>query len=143
MLSSVLTETCLHIMCFFAAVHKKGKVSVEITTNNRLVEITSETLAVIKLPNKTFIQTPETLYSFCFTKPTLFLTGEQLQNLNGSKKIIDKVVDSNILSASILERRVENLSNPIVLNFKKSELQNEDERLQCQFWNLSRGKFSQ
>ena len=128
---------------FFIAVRKEGNVSVSITTDNRLAEITSQILAVIKLPNKTFIQTPETLYSFCFTEPTLFLTGEQLQNLNGSKKIIDKVVDSNILSASILERRVEHLSNPIVLTFKKSELQNEDERLQCQFWNLSRGKFSQ
>ena len=102
MLSSVLTETCLHIMCFFAAVHKKGKVSVEITTNNRLAEITSETLAVIKLPNKTFSQNPETLYSFCFKESTLFLSCEQLQNINGIKTIFDKVVDTNILSASIL-----------------------------------------
>ena len=127
---------------FFVAIRKEGTVSVSITTDNRLAEITSETLTVIKIPKQTFTENPETLYSFCFTEPSLFLTEGQLQNINGNKTAIEQVVDSNVLSASILNRRVKNLSNPIVLTFKKSEQQNLGGTLDCQFWNLSLRKFT-
>ena len=128
---------------FFVAILKEGNVSVRITTDNRLAEITSETLTVIKIPKETFLENPETLYSFCFTEPSLFLTEEQLQNINGNKTTIEQVVDSNVLSASILARRVENLEgHPIVLTFKKSEQQNVDGTLDCQFWNTSLRKFT-
>ena len=126
---------------FLIAIQKEGNVSVTISTDSKLAEITSKTLAVIKIPQETFIENPETLYSFCFTKPTLFLSEEQLENINGNKTIIDQVVGSIVVSASILARRVENLSNPIVLVFKKSDQQKEDEQLDCQFWSQSRGKF--
>ena len=116
---------------FFAAIRKEGNISVSITTDNRLAEITSETLTVIKIPMETFSENSETLYSFCLTEPSLFLTEEQLQNINGKKTTIEQVVDSNVLSASILNRQVENLSNPIVLTFKKSEQQNLDGKLDC------------
>ena len=106
---------------FFVAIRKEGNVSVSITTDNSLSEVTSQTLTVIKIPKQTFIETPETLYSFRFTEPSLFLTGGQLQNINGNKTTIEQVVRSNVLSTSILNRRVENLSNPIVLTFKKSK----------------------
>ena len=127
---------------FFVAMRKEGHVSVRITTDDRLAEITSETLTVIKIPRETFIENPETLYSFCFTEPSLFLTKKQLQKINGDKTTIEQVVDSNVLSASILARRVENLSNPIVLTFKKSEEQVANETLDCQFWNPSLRKFT-
>ena len=126
---------------FLIVIHKEGNVSVRIRTGSKLAEITSKTLAVITIPKETFIENPETLYSFCFTKSTLFLSEEQLENINGSKTIIDQVVDSVVFSASILGRRVENLSNPIVLVFKKSDQQKEDEKFDCQFWSQSRGKF--
>ena len=126
---------------FLVAIRKEGNVSVSITTDKRLAEITLETLTVIKIPKETFIETPETLYSFCFTETSLFLTEEQLQNINGNKTIIKQVVDSNVLSASILKRRIEHLSNPIVLTFKKSERQIEDGTLDCQFWNPLLRKF--
>ena len=126
----------------FVAVRKEGNASVSIITNNRLTEITSEILAIIKIPKETFIEKHETLYSFCFTKPSLFFTEEQLQNINGNKTKTEQVVDSNVLSASILRRRVENLSNPIVLTFKKSEQQIADGTLDCQFWNPSLRKFA-
>ena len=116
---------------FFAAIRKEGNISVSITTDNRLAEITSETLTVIKIPMETFSENSETLYSFCLTEPSLFLTEGQLQNINGNKRTIEQVVDSNVLSASILNRQVENLSNPIVLTFKKSEQQNLDGKLDC------------
>ena len=120
---------------FFVAIRKDDQVSVSITTDNRLAKITPETLTVIKIPNETFIGNPETLYSFHFMVPSLFLTEEQLENINGNKTTIEHVVASNVLSASINARRVENLSNPIVLTFKKSEEQIADRKLDCQFWN--------
>ena len=128
---------------FFIAILKEGNVSVRITTDNRLAEITSETLTVIKIPKEIFLENPETLYSFCFTEPSLFLTEEQLQNINRNKTPIEQVVDSNVLSASILARRVENLErHPIVLTFRKSQQQNLDGTLDCQFWNPSLRKFT-
>ena len=128
---------------FFVAKYKEGHLLINITTDNKLAEITPEALTVIKIPKETFIGSPETLYSFSFTDSSLFLTEEQLQNINGNKTIIEQVVDSNVLSASILARRVENLTeHPIVLIFKKSEEQIADERLNCQFWNPSLCKFN-
>ena len=126
---------------FFVAIRKEGNVSVSITTDSRLADITSETLTVIKIPKETFLETPETLYSFCFTEPSLFLTEGQLQNINGNQTTIEQVVDSNILSASILRRRVQNLNHSIVLTFKKSEKQVADGTLDCQFWDPSLRKF--
>ena len=104
---------------FFVAIRKEGNVSVSITTENSLAEIISETLTVVNISRKTFIETPKTLYLFCFTEPSLFLTEGQLQNINGNKTTIEQVIDSNVLPASILNRRVKNLSNTIVLTFKK------------------------
>ena len=127
---------------FFVAIRKDGQVSVSLTTDNRLAEITPETLTVIKIPNETFIGNPETLYSFHFMVPSLFLTEGQLENINGNKTTIEHVVASNVLSASITARRVENLSNPIVLTFKKSEEQIAERKLDCQFWNPALRRFA-
>ena len=126
---------------FFIATRKKGIVSVSITTDNKLAKITAETLSVIKIPKVTFIKNPETLYSFSFTEPSLFLPEEKLQNINENKTQIQQVVDSNVLSASILARRIENLEIPIMLTFKKSEQQKVKGSIDCRFWNQSRGKF--
>ena len=126
---------------FFVATRKKGIVSVSITTDKKLAEITSETLSVIKIPKVTFMENPETLYSFSFTEPSLFLTEGQLRNINGNKTQIDQVVDSNVLSASILARKIEKLEIPIVLIFKKLEQQKVDGSIECRFWNQSGSQF--
>ena len=126
---------------FFVATCKKGIVSVSITTDKKLAEITSETLSVIKIPKVTFMENPETLYSFSFTEPSLFLTEGQLQNINGNKTQIDQVVDSNVLSASILARKIEKLEILIVLIFKKLEQQKVDGSIECRFWNQSGSQF--
>ena len=41
----------------------------------------SETLAVIRVPQETFIDMPETVFSFQFRKPSLFFTESQLYNV--------------------------------------------------------------
>ena len=74
-------------------------------------------------------------------EPSLFLSEEQLQDINGNKTKINQLIDSNVLSASILGRKVKNLKqHPIVLIFKKSEHQNGDGTLEYHFWNQSRDK---
>ena len=127
---------------FFIARNKDGNASVEITTSASQSVITSETLAVIRVPQQTFLDTPETLFSYQFRKPSLFLTESQLQRLNGKKVVNDQVVDSEVLSASVLGRVIKYLTkNPIILSFKPLQTTNLEET--CQFWNpdLRKSKF--
>ena len=124
---------------FFIAKTQDGNASVEITTNTNQSKITSETLAIIRVPKQIFLDKPETLFSYQFRKPSLFLTESQLQGLNGNKTNNDQVVGSEVLAASVLRRIIKNLSNPIVLSFKplqKASL----EKTSCQFWNPHLGK---
>ena len=74
----------------------------------------------------------------------MFLTESQLQRLNGKKVINDQVVDSEVLSVSVLGRVIEHLSkNSIIISFKPLQTTNM-ERASCQFWNpdLRKSKFS-
>ena len=48
---------------FFISKEEKGKVSVSITTDKNQSKITSETVAIIKIPRDVFRNTPQTLYS--------------------------------------------------------------------------------
>ena len=120
---------------FFIARNKDGIAFVEITTSASQSIITSETLVVIKVPQETFLDTPETLFYYQFQKPSLFLTESQLQRLHGNKTNNDQVVDSEVLSASVLQRVIKNLTkNPIILSFKPLQTTNVEE-ISCQFWN--------
>ena len=107
---------------FFIARNKDGIAFVEITTSASQSIITSETLVVIKVPQETFLDTPETLFYYQFQKPSLFLTESQLQRLHGNKTNNDQVVDSEVLSASVLQRVIKNLTKNM-------------EEISCQFWN--------
>ena len=125
---------------FFIARSKDGNASVEITTYANQSIINSETLAVIRVPQQTFLDKPETLFSYQFRKPSLFLTESQLQRLNGKKVINDQVVDSEVVSASVLQRVITNLTkHPIILSFKPLQRTNL-KGSPCQFWNPHLGK---
>lgn len=125
---------------FFIAREIEGNVSVSISTNSNQTNITSETVAIIKIPGEVLTNTPETLYSYQFRKPSLFLTETQLQQLNGHKTKSDQTVDSNVLSATVLLKSIRNLTNSVVLTFRLSEKQREAGSVDCQFWNPSLGK---
>ena len=127
---------------FFISEEKEGNVSVSITTDVNQSKITSETVAIIKIPRQVFANTPETLYSYQFRNPLLFLTETQLQQLNGSKTKIIQTVESNVLSATILLRNIKNLTNPVVLTFRLSGKQNQNGAgiIDCQFWNPNLGE---
>ena len=123
---------------FFIARTQYGNASVEITTNTNLSKITAETFVIIRVPKQTFLNKPETLFSYQFRKPSLFLTESQLQRLNGNKVNNNQVVDSDVLAVSVLQRVIKNLSKPITLSFKP--LQASFEGTSCQFWNPHLGK---
>ena len=120
---------------YFIARNKGGKAKITITTDKTQSKITTGIEAVIKVPRQTFLLKEETLYSYQFRMPSFFLTEAQLQNINGNKTNIDLFVNSGVLSAAILSRRVQNLDEPIVLTFKKSIEQKPGETVDCQFWN--------
>ena len=125
---------------FFIARDIEGNVSVSISTNSNQTNITSETVAISKIPGEVLTNTPETLYSYQFRKPSLFLSETQLQQLNGHKTKSDQTVDSNVLSATVLLKSIRNLTNSVVLTFRLSEKQREAGSVDCQFWNPSLGK---
>ena len=124
---------------FFIARNQDGNASVKIVINANQSEITAETLAVIRVPQQTFLDTPETLFSYQFRKPSLFVTESQLQRLNGSKVSNSEAVGSEVISASVLQRVIIDLSEPIVLSFKPSQTRSL-EGSSCQFWNPNLGK---
>ena len=124
---------------FFIARNQDGNASVKIVINANQSEITAETLAVIRVPQQTFLDTPETLFSYQFRKPSLFVTESQLQRLNGNKVSNSEAVDSEVISASVLRRVIKDLSKPIILSFKPSQTTSL-EGSSCQFWNPNLGK---
>ena len=123
---------------FFIARTQYGNASVEITTNTNLSKVPAETFVIIRVPKQTFLDKPETLFSYQFRKPSLFLTESQLQRLNGNKVNNNQVVDSDVLAVSVLQRVIKNLRKPITLSFKP--LQASFEGTSCQFWNPHLGK---
>ena len=125
---------------FFIAREIEGNVSVSISTNSNQTNVTSETVAIIKIPGEVLTNTSETLYSYQFRKPSLFLSETQLQQLNGHKTKSDQTVDSNVLSATVLLKSIRNLTNSVVLTFRLPEKQREAGSVDCQFWNPSLGK---
>ena len=120
---------------FFIARMNGENASLSITTDVRQSELSSNTTAVIKIPNQAFHGKPETLYSYQFTKPSLFPTETQLERANGNETQNNKIVASNVLSAKFFEKSIHNLTKPVLITFKKTETRNWEGILHCQFWN--------
>ena len=125
---------------FFVARNIGGKVVVNITTDAGQSEITKGTFTVIKIPKQTFRNHSETVYSYYFKEASLFLTESQLLNIKGNATQINKLVDGNVLSATVGFREVSNLSEPVILTFKKSEQQTLEGNLTCQFYDPNGGE---
>lgn len=125
---------------FLISKEKEGNLSVSITTDVNQSKVTSKTVAIIKIPGEVFTNISETLYSYQFRNPSLFLTETQLQQLNGTKTENTQTFESNVLSATVLLRSIKNLTNPVVLTFRLSDKQNEAGKIDCGFWNPNRGE---
>ena len=125
---------------FLISKEKEGNLSVSITTDINKSKVTSETVAIIKIPREVFSNISETLYSYQFRNPSLFLTETQLQQLNGNRTKNTQTVESNVLSATVLLRSIKNITNPVVLTFRSSGKKIEAGEIDCQFWNPNLGE---
>lgn len=112
-----------------------NKVFVNFTSDVKHAQITPETLSIIKIPKETFGNSTETMFSYYFKESSLFLTEKQIQNLNNNGVQIDSFVDSNVLSSTVGFREVKNLTNPIILTFKKSLIADVAGTHSCYFWS--------
>ena len=118
-----------------------NKVFVNFTSDVKHAQITPETLSIIKIPKETFGNSTETMFSYYFKQSSLFLTEKQIQNLYNNGEQIDSFVDSNVLSSTVGFREVKNLTNPIILTFKKYMNKYSSEMHSCQFWKPDMSKF--
>ena len=118
-----------------------NKVYINFTSDVKYAQITPETSSIIKIPKETFGNSTETMFSYYFKQSSLFLTEKQIRNLDNNGTQIDSFVDSNILSATVGFREVKNLTNPIILTFKKYMSRDSFELHNCEFWKPDMSKF--
>ena len=118
-----------------------NKVYINFTSDVKYAQITPETSSIIKIPKETFGNSTETMFSYYFKQSSLFLTEKQIRNLDNNGTQIDSFVDSNILSATVGFREVKNLTNPIILTFKKYMNRDSFELHNCEFWKPDMSKF--
>ena len=74
-------------------------------------------LASAKIPADTFKNKSQIVYSFLFRNDLLFQTGKR-ENKN---QIENNKLSSKILAVSVGKEKIENLTSPIQLNFKKTK----------------------
>ena len=85
-------------------------------------------LASAKIPQDTFKNKSQVVYSFLFRNDLLFQTAK-----------VQSQLSSKILAVSIGKEKIENLTNPILLTFKKTEKISQKEQQTvdglCFFWD--------
>ena len=106
-----------------------------IITNEREAQVTSDTLAIIKLPTTMFKFSEEVLYSYCFKPSSLFLTEDEIMGYSNNEEQIVSPVDSVVLSATVGFRDIKNSTHSIIVTFKKSGASNATAVHNCYFWN--------
>ena len=89
-------------------------------------------LVSAKIPAQTFKNTSQIVYSFLFRNDILFQTGKQLP--------ITSVISSKVLAVTVGKEKLENLTLPVVLMFKKSKKILKDRQVRkvehtCTFWD--------
>ncbi|XP_065668365.1 adhesion G-protein coupled receptor G4-like isoform X3 [Hydra vulgaris] len=92
--------------------------SVGISFSNN-VDITNKTFAAIKIPIEVFSNENNIIYSYFFRYDSFLLNENSLLYPEENNIAAKKFVQSAILSASIVDRNVSKLRNPIILTFKK------------------------
>ena len=96
----------------------------------------------MSIPDTTFSNQSELVYSYFFKSSVLFLTKTQLNprnRINGSR---NRYVQSTVLSASFESGAKWNLRKPIRIKFAKSYHADVTGNNSCQFWDFEKGKKS-
>lgn len=103
-----------------------------IITDERQVQVTSDTLSIIKLPKMMFTFSNEPVYSYCFKKSSLFLTEKEILGHSNNQEGIISPVDSVVSSATVGLRDIKDLTHPITVTFKKYDVTAVHN---CYFWD--------
>ena len=93
-------------------------------------------LASANIPEETFKNKSQIVYSFLFRNDMLFQTGKQLAVLEACDKLPIQV-SSQVLAISVGKGKVENLTSPVSFVFKKNKFQNKSKTFDnvCTFWD--------
>lgn len=113
----------------------KSKLSVTISDSSSS-STEKDYVAFIKLPRR-ILRSKDPIVSFTYRNNALFLRSEEASLTSSGLKKKSRV-SSVILSASIGNRTISNLKNPILLEFEKKDNKTAIEKASCVFWK--RGK---
>lgn len=91
-------------------------------------------IASIQIPEESFKNPEDVVYSYHFQKDILFLSESAMKNST-------KTVQSIILSATVGHSRITNLKNPIKMSFQKSKILRSEGIYSCQFWDFNKGTY--
>ncbi|XP_065668361.1 uncharacterized protein LOC100208992 isoform X7 [Hydra vulgaris] len=108
--------------------------SVDISFSNK-VDVNNNTYAVIKIPSEVFSDENDIIYSYFFRYDSFLLNENSLLHPEEKNIAANKFVQSAILSASIVDRNVSKLRNPIILTFKKIMLSEYSGISNCHYWD--------
>ncbi|XP_047126662.1 adhesion G-protein coupled receptor G4 isoform X1 [Hydra vulgaris] len=119
---------------------QNGNKSLEILDNQNNI-LASDLVASIYIPSEAVMPhndfSSNKVYSYIFRKDVLF---KKKKNSNSSS--LSPFVQSFILSATILDSEVANLTDPVVLKFHKYYESNITGSDSCAFWNINQGTWS-
>ncbi|XP_047126733.1 uncharacterized protein LOC100198789 isoform X1 [Hydra vulgaris] len=113
--------------------HQLPNNSVEISFNS-IADFSNKTYAVMKLPSDVFSNENEVVYSYFFRYDSFLLNEDNLLKLAEKNTSNKSFLQSTILSATVANKNVSNLSNPIILTFKKMHHQDLGTS-SCNYWD--------
>ncbi|XP_066920828.1 adhesion G-protein coupled receptor G7-like [Clytia hemisphaerica] len=104
--------------------------------------INNKTLATAKIPKEAFKNKSRIVYALLFNNDALFQTENQTIAVQSGQPILSPI-SSKILAVTVGKEKVVNLSNPILLKFKKMDIGvTKDERkiykYSCVFWDTQK-----
>nr|XP_047126746.1 adhesion G-protein coupled receptor G2 isoform X2 [Hydra vulgaris] len=95
--------------------------SVKIGFNND-ADFIKKTYVFMTLPSDVFHDENEVIYSYFFRYDFFLLDENNLIQLAKKSRLNHRILQSTILSASVVNRNVSNLNNPIIIKFKKTNI---------------------
>ncbi|XP_047146300.1 adhesion G protein-coupled receptor L4 isoform X1 [Hydra vulgaris] len=125
------SETFYTDICIVAFESSNQKMVILIGNDSLLNEGNND--AIILIP-KAAIPQQSLIYAFIYRNPYFFLNTDGSVSVSESKSV-EVLISSAVVSVSILEQTIINLSEPISITFKKPG--NQKGNFNCYFWNSS------
>lgn len=108
-----------------------------------LMEANGSLSSSIRLPSSLFSDTSEhgnCVFAFVHRNSKFFVDGAQLKRLLNSSEAVPKLnVTSDVISATVGNRTLRNLIDPVVITFKKRS-PGATGRYTCRFWDVAQRK---